>query len=283
MKKKTLNKEGIAKKLREYCERYESQNKAAASLKDVSPATVSQMLNNNWRLIKDEMWRNVAAQIGYNDAGWNAVSTSNFADLTYMYKDAQENSMVMAITGDAGTGKTFAAKHYAENNRRAHLLRCSEYWNKRQFLAELLKVMGRDFAGGPVGDMMGEVVSELKKQENPLLILDESDKLSDSVLYFFITLYNELEDECGIVLQATNHLEKRLRRGIRLNKKGYNEIWSRVGRKCIELQGVSADDIASICLANGVGQPKIVDRIIDDSDSDLRRVKRKIHAATKSI
>lgn len=282
MKTKTLNKSAITACLREYCERYESQNKAAASLKGVSAATISQMLNGNWELIKNEMWRNVSAQIGYSDENWAAVETKNFADLTYMYADAKENSLVLAIIGDAGSSKTFTARHFAANNRRVYLLCCNEFWNRKLFLAELLTVMGRDYSGYTVGEMMGEVVSELKKQDAPLLILDEADKLSDQVLYFFITIYNQLEDECGIVLQATNHLEKRLKRGIKLNKKGYNEIWSRVGRRCIELDGVTADDIASICQANGVDGVKAIDKIIDDSESDLRRVKRRIHAAKKS-
>lgn len=91
--------------------------------------------------------------------------------------------------------------------------------------------------------MMAEAVRTLKIQDRPLLILDEADKLSDSVLYFFITLYNHLEDECGIVLCATNHLEKRIVRGIKLNRKGYSEIWSRLGRKCVPLKGVSAADV----------------------------------------
>ena len=55
MKKKNLDKQGIVDRLREYCGRYESQNKAAASLKGVSAATISQMINGNWDLIKDEM------------------------------------------------------------------------------------------------------------------------------------------------------------------------------------------------------------------------------------
>ena len=281
MKTKTLNKSAITACLREYCERYESQNKAAASLKGVSAATISQMLNGNWELIKNEMWRNVSAQIGYSDENWAAVETKNFADLTYMYADAKENSLVLAITGDAGSGKTFTARHFSNTNKRVYLLCCNEFWNRKLFLAELLTVMGRDYSGYTVGEMMGEVVSELKKQDAPLLILDEADKLSDQVLYFFITIYNQLEDECGIVLQATNHLEKRLKRGIKLNKKGYNEIWSRVGRRCIELDGVTADDIASICQANGVDGVKAIDKIIDDSESDLRRVKRRIHVARR--
>lgn len=276
-----LKKQNICTALRNYCDRYESQNRAANSLKGVSSATISQMLNNNWELIKDEMWRNVASQIGYKDERWEAVETANFKRMQALLADVKENSLVMAITGDAGTGKTFAAKHFAENKKQTYLLCCNEYWNRKLFLAELLTAMGRDYNGYTVGEMMHEAVRALKTQENPLIILDEADKLSDQVLYFFITLYNQLDGECGIVMTATNHLEKRLKRGIKLNKKGYTEIWSRLGRKCIELKGVSAADITAICDANGITEARKVDAIIEDSESDLRRVKRKIHAVKK--
>lgn len=276
-----LKKQNICNSLRAYCDRYESQNRAANSLKGVSSATISQMLNNNWELIKDEMWRNVASQIGYKDERWEAVETANFKRMQALLADVKDNSLVMAITGDAGTGKTFAAKHFAENKKQTYLLCCNEYWNRKLFLAELLTAMGRDYNGYTVGEMMHEAVRALKTQENPLIILDEADKLSDQVLYFFITLYNQLDGECGIVMTATNHLEKRLKRGIKLNKKGYTEIWSRLGRKCIELKGVSAADITAICDANGIAEARKVDAIIEDSESDLRRVKRKIHAVKK--
>lgn len=276
-----LKKQNICNSLRAYCDRYESQNRAANSLKGVSSATISQMLNNNWELIKDEMWRNVASQIGYKDERWEAVETANFKRMQALLADVKENSLVMAITGDAGTGKTFAAKHFAENKKQTYLLCCNEYWNRKLFLAELLTAMGRDYNGYTVGEMMHEAVRALKTQENPLIILDEADKLSDQVLYFFITLYNQLDGECGIVMTATNHLEKRLKRGIKLNKKGYTEIWSRLGRKCIELKGVSAADITAICDANGITEARKVDAIIEYSESDLRRVKRKIHAVKK--
>lgn len=149
-------------------------------------------------------------------------------------------------------------------------------------MQELLTAMGRDYTGYSVGEMMAEVVRNLKVTHKPLIIIDEADKLTDQVLYFFITLYNQLEDECGIVLMATNHLEKRLRKGLRLNKKGYNEIWSRIGRKCIELKGVGAADIVAVCEANGVTSRTEIEKIINDSDSDLRRVRRKIHGVKKA-
>ena len=145
-------------------------------------------------------------------------------------------------------------------------------------MQELLSAMGKDYAGATIGEMMQEIVSELKRQKNPLIVLDEADKLTDQVLYFFITLYNQLEDQAGIVLCATNYLEKRIKRGVKLNKKGYNEIYSRIGRKCIELKGLSASDISSICQANGITVQNDIQDVIQDCESDLRRVKRSIHA-----
>lgn len=277
----SIKKQSITNALRLYCERYESQNKAANSMKGVSSATISQMLNNNWELIKDEMWRNVAAQIGYKDDKWSAVETGDYKRMMLLLDEVKNNSLVMAVTGDAGSGKTFACKQYTSSHKQTYMLCCNEFWNRKMFLTELLTAMGRDYTGYTVGEMMNEAVRTLKIQESPLLILDEADKLSDQVLYFFITLYNHLEDEAGIMLCATNHLEKRIAKGIRLNKKGYNEIWSRLGRKCVELKGVTASDITAICEANGITSSHDIDNIISGSESDLRRVKRRIHAISR--
>ena len=249
------NKQQIAERLREYAERIGSQNKAANSLKAVSSGTISQIVNNNWELISDEMWRR---------------------------EDARVNSNVFAVTGEAGTGKSFTMKRYAESNKRVYLLQCAEYWNRKMFMQELLTAMGRDYSGFSVAEMMYEVVRGLKTQKDPLILLDEADKLSDQVLYFFITLYNMLEDHCGIILCATDHLAKRIKRGLKLNKKGYKEIYSRIARRFIELHGAGSTDITQICMANGINDPKRIKEIIADCESDLRRVRRKIHAVKLS-
>ena len=277
-----IKKQQISNALRGYCERYDSQAKAANSLKNVSPATVSQMLNGKWELIRDDMWRNVAAQIGWKEEKWNAVATRDFTTLTRILGDVKDNALVMAVTGDAGSGKTFALKQYTESNKQVYMLCCNEYWNRKAFLNELLQAMGRDASGLTVNDMMLEAVRYLKMQESPLLILDEADKLSDKVLYFFISLYNALEGECGMLMVATSHLELRIRKGVKANRKGYNEIWSRIGRKCVTLKGVSAADITAVCEANGVTDRRDIDLVINDSESDLRRVRRKIHAIVSS-
>lgn len=279
---KKTEKQAIAEKLQAYVESKESQNKAAKTLKGVSPATVSQVLNGNWELISEDMWRTIATQIGYDARKWAVVQTEGYNEMYEVLSDAQENALVFAVIGDAGCGKSQAIKVYGERNRNTLVLSCSEYWNRKQFLVELLRSLGVDAAGCTVVDMMADAVHQLKRREGVLLVLDEADKLSDQILYFFITLYNQLEDHIGIVLCATQHLEKRITKGVRNNRKGYREIYSRIARKFVQMPVVNASDIAAVCMANGITDKKTINEIVDDSDCDLRRVKRLVFAAKNS-
>lgn len=274
-------KQQIAGCLRAYVGKHPSQNKAANSLKNVSSATISQVLNNKWELIGDEMWRNIAAQTGYNARQWAFTETSTSRKLYWHFDDAKSDGGVHAVTGNAGCGKTAAAARYCGERENAYHVVCAEYWNRKTFLMELLEAMGIDPSGYPVGEMMRRAVKALKAKDAPLVILDEADKLGDQVLYFFITLYNQLEDDCGLVLLATDFLEKRVTRGVSLKKKGYNEIFSRVGRRFIGLPGNTSEDIAAVCAANGVTDAEAVRKIIDGSEADLRRVKKLAKANIK--
>lgn len=274
----TNQKNQIKTKLVEYCEIAGSQNKAANKLKGVSSATISQILNDNWEQIKDEMWLNVGKQIGYTSKNWNVVETRNYKFLTNLLKGASNNSDVLAVIDNAGSGKSCTTKLYDEKNKRVYRIDCEENWNRKDFLRILLHSLGGNANGMNVNEMIDEIVKILKTQHNPLIILDEFDKVSDQVLYFFITLYNKLEDECGILLCSTDHLEKRVTRGLKLNKKGYQEFFSRIGGKFIKLPGVCSTDIESICRANGIINPSSIKEIVEESKNDLRRVKRKISA-----
>ena len=271
-------KEMIRVRLGEYCEMKGSQKRAATALVGVSPAPGKQIGTVKWELINEKMWRSIAAQIGVKQTRWNIVETRNYRALSDIFADAQENALVLAVCGEAGTGKSLTAAHYGAENPNVYVLACSEYWNRKNFLRELLRVMGKNPAGDTVGDMVDDVVMALKRRENPLIILDEADKLSDQVMFFFITFYNKLEDYCGIVLMATDYLEKKVRRGLRLNKKGYKEIYSRIGRRFVAMPGLSATDISDVCRANGVEGLREIETVKKDCEGDLRRVKRKCHA-----
>ena len=270
-------KKQIAERLSEYCKRTGGQNKAARTLDGVSSATVSKVLSGKWETIGDEMWRSIAAKIGGDSGEWHIVTTGAFQRMQFIMQNAKDGSQTMGVTGFAGGGKSEAIKYFAASHKNVFHLMCSEYWNRPTFIQQLMRTMGLRY-GGTQADQMEDIVEELKRADHPLIILDEADKLRDQVLYFFITLYNQLEGSCGIILCATDYLRKRIERGVRINKKGYEEIYSRLGRKFIQLQVINEEDIMSVCLGNGVTDKRVIESIIKEADSDLRRVKRAIWA-----
>lgn len=275
-----MKKEEIVAQLRSYVERKGSQKKAANSLDGVSSATINKMLNGtDWESISEEMWRSVAQQTRTKSEGWQLADTSVHREMTMLLTRAQQDALVAGVVGAAGSGKTETCREYADEHRNVYHITCGEHWNRRTFVSKVLKAMGANVAGYTINDMMEEVVDALSRADNPLLILDEADKLSDQVLYFFITLYNQLEGRCGIVLCGTQYLKARIIRGVRLGKKGFEEILSRLGRRFFELAEIGEEDVALVCVANGIESDVKIRKITKESESDLRRVKRSVWAA----
>lgn len=272
-------KQEISESLRTYVGRYPSQNKAANSLKGVSSATVSSILNGNWSLISDEMWLKLQSQIR-SGRGWQLYDTVAHRSLMLYFSDSQETANVVWITGPAGIGKSTAAAQYSANNRNVFLLTCSSDMTKADFVGELAAKIGIRTNGMTVRETLRAVFSELVKMDSPLLIFDEGDKLADSVLYYYVSLYNALEDRCGMVFLSTNYMEERMRRGVTRGRKGYDELESRICRRFVPLNLVSAAEVEGICIANGVTDRAAIRNVIEEAHScgnDLRRVKKSVH------
>lgn len=273
-----ITKQQIVEQLRKQVEKT-SGNKTALKL-NISSATISNMLSGKWEKISDDLFRSVERQLGVGVGAavdWVFVETDEAAFLRGFLDDAREHSNVFGICGDAGYGKTeIGTKQIDHPNDFA--VCCHEFYNRKTFMADLLRQMGKDAGGYTVAEMVKAAIDHINKLESPSIRLDEADKLPDQVLYFFISLYNLLEDKCGIVLMATDHLKKRIEKGVESNRKGFKEIYSRIGRRFIELPKYSNASIKAIIRANGVENAIAVNAICNDADGDIRRVKRLIHA-----
>lgn len=282
----------IAEALREYVGRYPSQNKAAASL-EVASSTVGSILKGNYEIISDEMWRSIGAKVRPSalPAGWQIVETTAFSELQAVLADAQRYGNVRWVTGDAGCGKTTAAHYYAAEHREVFTVLCDEDMRKSDFVREIAREVGLKTTGMRLREMLEGTTDYLRQLDCPLLIFDEGDKLNDNVFHYFINIYNRLEGACGIVFLSTGYIERRLERGVAAGKKGYAEIYSRIGRKYYILEPTAPADVIAVCNANGLCGQKEVSAVIKesvDSDYDLRVVRREIHrrrrmAAAKSI
>lgn len=256
-----------------------------AKLLKVSSAIISQICGGKYESISDKMFLKIAKQIGCTFKGhvWNIVPTTVQLELEQLLTEAKEDAAVHAICAKQGSGKTETLKKFEAENKHVFLIRCGDYHNRKTFLEDILHSMAKSSEGLTVNDMVKTVVKAIKEMQDPIIILDEVDKLSNQGLYFFITFFNLLEDVCALILIATKYFFEKMEIGVKNNKKGYREIESRYGGRIIELSENTNEDYARIMRANYVTDEKEIQRIADDCNGDIRRVKKLVRAYLRKI
>jgi hypothetical protein len=275
-----------------------SMNSVAKKM-GVSAASLSANVTQprHWHKVSDNLWAQMASALGVSlvSREWNVVATTNLKIMHRTMQDAQREALFMAISEKAGSGKTAAIAEYKaqDADSAVYALQCEE-WSRKSFLQRLARELGVGVNKYDAAEALIEHIVRFFKMRSketlPLLILDEADKLRPSALRFLIVLYNRLEDEVGLVACGTDNLEKEIKKGVRKADKGYDEIDSRLGRSFVHLIGSTRADVDAICVANGIGDPAIQERIWNESNpirkpigkgyvaviEDLRAVKRKI-------
>lgn len=232
----------------------------------VSEATISQMRNNNWELIRPEMWQRVSHKLTYVETDWKIVPTLNFSILENIATDAKKLSIFMAVSHRAGSGKTATLTSYAMKNSENAVFYIKAWeWSSRDFMMNLCTTLGIDPGRGykRTNDLLQLVIRFFSERglQKPQLIIDEADKLKPSAIRLLIPIFNELEDVLSILIAGTDNLEKEFIKGVQYNKKGYDELHSRFGRAFIHLVGAIRSDVSEICKANGITSTEKIDRI----------------------
>ncbi len=293
-------KQAIQAQLQAYVSKYASQAKAVNSLNGVSAGTLSVILNGKFENISDEMFLRIRAQVGpVNPEEWSICETTAFRELSALMADAQENQNVSWIVGNAGIGKTTTAHDYAARHENVFVISCSEDMRRGDFIREMARIIGIKLSQSSLRDKFQTVTDELLVRHRPLLIFDEGDKLQDTVFYYFISIYNALEGRCGIIFLSTEYIKRRMEIGMAYDKKGYDEIFSRIGRRFIDLTPATRHEVTAVCQANGLVAEAAISDVISDARTivaksknpwdknrvrdyyDMRRVRKSVHKSKK--
>lgn len=289
-----IDKNEILKAINIEITRLGSANKVASKC-NVSPATISQMRNGNHDLISEEMWLSVSDALDVRSGDWKIAETSNFHMITKLLEFARFQHEYVVISAKAGSGKSATISQYTRSDQTGgvFVIQARE-WARREFLINLCQQLGISAGSGYVSvDKLAEKVIRFfadRQQINPLLIIDEADKLKPAALRFMIHFYNELEDKAGCVIAGTENLEKEIKKGVQYSRKGFDEIDSRFGRNYIHLKGATLQDVREICNLNGITDKATQDVVFESSFpvmanfnnrfvkvvEDMRRVKRSI-------
>lgn len=158
------------------------------------------------------------------------------------------------LTGNVGTGKTFALKHYAATHPNTHLVEATPTMTMRS----MVKMLGRVVAGmdgrGCADERFQAVVDVLKGTDS-LLILDEAETLSSPILHTLRRL-RDLTG-VGIVLAGTEHLHGL----IKPEHGAFGQIRSRTGFWPAPVKAITRDDAAALIQGSFVGE-EVTDEVV---------------------
>ena len=254
-----------------YTANFATQALAADSLAGISSSTISQVKNNNWELLSDHMWHTIARQVGFYCGEWQPADTAAYLLLRILFSDAQHYAMTYGISIGHGLGKTFTASHYTRENDNTCYFACNEDYNRKSFMVAIMNAVGLD-AKGTVPQMLQTFTNHITEKDEPLIILDDAQKLKDRVLHLAVLMANGFAGNAGVIIMGTDELRSRIVEGVRLKKIGFDEIYKSIGRRFITLGNPGIKDVEQICQANGVYDEDIINHIKEACGNNLHNV-----------
>jgi len=268
----TEQKENIVTELQAICSK-DSQKKTAKRA-NVSTATISQMLNQNWDLIAEEMWRKVQIALRI-DFDWNTAETFNFKMLQRLLQNTQADSISIAVAHNAGAGKSYAYQYYERRNKNVIYLQCKTFWTRKEYIQNLCTACGLN-DNGKVAELVARFITHLQGLNKALVIIDQIDKLNNGSIDLFMDFYNDLDRYCGFLVSGVPALKKKVLRGCQNDKPGYKEFYSRIGNAFFYLNKMTEKDVSLICQQNGVNDSQFINEVFNTCNDDVRVVRRKI-------
>jgi DNA transposition AAA+ family ATPase len=224
-----------------------SQNKLAEMM-DISPATLSNIINDYWERVNESMLLKVKGF--FKQKQWVIIETTNFSSIQDNCEKARKRNCMIGIVGYAGAGKTTALQNYYENNSNTYMVTCARTMRTKQFLSEILKSLGLNYLASDY-EMVRMIVDEMNKKESPLLIIDEASKLSPNALMYIQDIWDGIEANGGIIIAGVEYLLLNLKKGADKNKIGMPEFYGRV-TLWQHLAAPSKKEIEAICQNNGL-------------------------------
>ncbi len=241
-----------------YCTARGLSKSELATRLGVSSATLGNIEAGRWDSISEAMWLRVWAGVKPHQRGRVLIETDNLREVVQVCEEARETAALVAVLGDTGLGKTTAARHYAARPG-VYYLTYEKTMRPTHFFAALLREMGVDFVGNLYA-MVERVADELRRQPQPLLLIDEAGKLPHAMLLNLHVLRDKLADECGMVLLGMPYFRDNLVKGVNRQREGYAEFFRRI-ELWHELKRPTRAEVETLCTESGLTDREAVKRL----------------------
>ena len=224
-------KKKVAEAVKTSLARYASAAKMAVAL-GTSSAQLSRVLKGETEgVLSEAIWLTIARKLNVElgeRTEWKVARTPTYIKIYTQLKKCQERGVSGMMCDLADTGKTFAARTYARENRNVAYIDCSQVKSKQQ----LIRAIAQEFGVGNTGlyrDVYADLVFYLRTLPNPLIILDEAGDLEYKAFLELKALWNATEYYVGWYMMGADGLKAKIEQNKAYRRVGYEEIYTRFG------------------------------------------------------
>lgn len=218
----------VREEVKKIVEAEELSISAVARACGISAAAVSTFLDGKYKGRSDRVEKGLAAFVRrYRERKARGRTDLKYVDTSIAKKIHEIADMVHTdrevgvITGDAGVGKTFALRRYAEQNPDVILIEVDFGYSALWLFKELCREVGIEHRG-QLSEMAAGIIKRLR-DSGRLLIIDEAEYLPHKAL----ELLRRVHDKAGVGLLLAGM--PRLIHNLRGSRGQYAQLYSRVG------------------------------------------------------
>lgn len=188
------------------------------------------------RILSDTVWITIGRdlQVKVFEDNWKVARTSVYTEIEDNLHFCKELSRSMVLVDDCGIGKTFCTKHIIKKMKNTFYVDCSQAKSKQLFIRLLAKTIGIDSHGKYI-DVLSNLKYYITTLEKPLIICDEAGDLEYTAFLELKGIWNGTDGVCGWYMMGADGLRDKINRGIKNQKVGYAEIFSRFSDEFIKL------------------------------------------------
>lgn len=259
-----IRKERTVAGIKQFQKRKKDWMEVLAYRSGIGTKAILKMLEGDWDTLEPDWWEAVSAVV-CTDQVEGAYETNDCKTILKVCSYAQENAMMIGITGDTGMGKTHVLKAVAEK-KNVYYVQLNVVTTPKTFIDGLLLDLNKP-CGGSKYEKLKEVAMVLNSRDHPLLIIDEASKMNDAVMQTIHALRDKTMGQCGIVLAGMPQFKNKLINGMNAYKNGYSEFFRRVNM-WQELRGLTKEEMNAVLKDNGITSEELAREFRNRANSD---------------
>lgn len=184
------------------------------------------------KVLSEGEWIRIAKKLNvpFGESPWKVARTKTFTTITAQLKFCMENAAGSMFCDDSNLGKTFACKTFAAAYANAAYVDCSLITTWSELIRAIAASLGFP-PEGKLSELRKKTIENILALENPIIILDEAGDLNDAAWLKLKGLWNALEYSCGWYITGANGLRVKIENKLSWNKLGFEEMFSRLGKR----------------------------------------------------